>query len=480
MSHEGYFNIVNASRNYLYAADGNDHTAEARSDVSDTSTSLYQKKFWWKLEAIPGEMDDGKQCYHIINEEYGYLFAMDKKTKDRDHRVVARQVTNKNYLKDKNFKWTISKRDRRLDWSNVNNLAYGRMFAAGSETDGGDHIIECRPSGDSDELKFRWFFLDQLSLDNWMQHIADTHSLATLTIPGTHDSGTTGLLSGAGRTQSLSMTEQLRMGARFIDCRLVIRGLDPLIPSKPFSDPSDLIFAHDIIPITNLTFVDFIKDTLIAFLKTHPKECVILSIHDEFKFNFDWEQTIFATLVSKVIHAADTASYWYTENRIPLLREVRGKIVLMRRYSTSDTPNTGTDASAHGSIGINARNGWKDNQAFAMTNGDVALNVQDNYEIPNKAAILSTKWPAVRGQLHAARTAYDAQPMGSTLYLNFLSSVGPKSNAGIPTSWQVAEEIGSQTLSYLEKSEHRRQRYGVIIGDYVTANLKAAIIANNF
>lgn len=480
MSHEGYFNIVNASRNYIFAADGDDHPVEARSDVSNAAHSLDQKKFWWKLEAIPDEMDDGKQCYYIINEEYGYLFVKDKKTKDHDHRVSARQVPNKNFLKDKNFRWTISKRDRLLDWNNINNLLYGRMFAAGSETDGSDHVIECRPSGDHDDLKFRWFFLDQLQLDSWMQHIADTHLLSALSIPGTHDSGTSVLLSGAGRTQALTMDQQLQMGTRFIDCRLVIRGLDPLAPSESPGDVADLIFAHDALPIPSITFESFIKNTLIAFLKTHQKECVILSIHDEFKLSFDWEETLFAKAVSKVIHDADTASFWYTENRIPRLSEVPGKIVLMRRYSTSDQPNTGTAESADGSIGINARSGWKDNRTFAMTNGGVALNVQDNYEIPNKAAIMETKWPAVRTQLHAARTAYNAEPLDETLYINFLSSVGPLGNAGKPTSSQVAGEIIPQTLDYLEKSAHRRQCYGVVVGDYVTANLNAAIIASNF
>lgn len=483
MSHEGYFNIINAARNYLFVADekkdGKDHIAECRPNASDYSKTLDQDKFWWKLEEITGEMSGGLQCYRILNAEYGYLFATDKDVKggasaDEDHWVAARKNPSTGDLANPKFKWTIARIGRRVDWCAVKNVAYGHMFAAGSDMDGTDHIVECRPSGDHDDLKFGWFVLNRVGLDRWMEYVPDHQSLSAVSIPGTHDSGTVGLPEGVGLTQDLDMFQQLRIGTRFIDCRLQIQ-------SAPSGIKLDkLCFAHELVQISWIEFDWFVKEVLIPFLRIRPKECVILSIHDdESRLSDDWEWQKFAELVSRTIHDPETSRYWYTENRIPRMHEIRKKIVLIRRYKTSSDPNIGTAATAYGSIGINARNNWENNTTFTASNGGVFLNVQDVYSLESSDEITAVKWPAVRNHLRFAQKTHERDYFDETLYINFLSAVGTKGNAGKPISGTVAGAINPKTLDYLNGSDHRTGRYGNVLFDFVAANHNCAIIASN-
>lgn len=483
MSHEDHFNIINAARNYLFIADdkkdGKDHIAECRPDASDYSSSLDQDKFWWKLEEISGDMIDGLQCFRILNAEYGYLFATDKdikggKSADVDHWVEARLNPSSSDLANPKFKWTIARVGRRVDWCAIKNVAYGHMFAADGDKDGRDHIVECRPSGDHDDLKFGWFVLNRVELDKWMKYIPDDLSLSAISIPGTHDSGTVGLAPGLGLTQDLDMFQQLRIGTRFIDCRLQIQ-------SGPNGIKLDkLCFAHELVQISWIEFDWFVKQVLIPFLSTRHKECVILSIHDdESRLSDEWEWQTFAELVSRTIHDPETSDYWYTENRIPRMSEIRKKIVLIRRYKTSGDPNIGTPETAHGSIGINARNNWDNNTIFTATNGDVVLNVQDVYSLESSDEITAVKWPVVRNHLRNAQKAHQRYYFDETLYINFLSAVGTKGNAGKPTSRTVADVINPKTLDYLNKSDQRTGRYGNVLFDFVTAKDNCAIIASN-
>lgn len=486
------FNIINAARNYLFAndskLDGKDHYAEARPDASDEESSLDKGKFWWTLEKIADKTHQGMPCYHIRNEEYGYLFAADnddnQRTDAEDHDVETRpNASDKDKQKSK-YQWAISDRERRLDWCNVHNLAYGQMFAAADAKHGADHMVRCRPSDSLfpvDEVEFKWFIMDRLQLDRWMKRIPGDQLLTALAIPGTHDSGTEGMSDHTGRTQVLDMEQQFEMGTRVIDCRIQ---LELQIKNK-FVEPLRLCFAHGIAQIDWIKFDDFIKNHVISWLTERPTECVILSIHDESNRRDDWEWQNFATLVSKTIYDTEPTQFWYLKNEIPTLEEVRGKIVLMRRYNTSSELNTGTAATAFGSIGLNAWDHWPYNKTRTFTNEGVTWNVQDLFSIEDSALIttdysaliLSKKWPVVLSQLQGARMAQINDPADPTLYLNYLNGVGTLGHGGDPSPLMVANEINPLTLDYLFRA--RRGRYGLVMFDHVSANLNAAVIASN-
>lgn len=52
---------------------------------------------------------------------------------------------------------------------------------------------------------------------------------------------------------------------------------------------------------------------------------------------------------------------WYLTDSIPKLGDVRGRIVLVRRFE------------ADGECGINAYNGWKDNTTFDITGAEYSV-----------------------------------------------------------------------------------------------------------
>jgi len=120
--------------------------------------------------------------------------------------------------------------------------------------------------------------------------------------------------------------EQLNNGVRFFDIRVQ--------PSKP-EDPKDdgLLLVHGVFPIS-LTgpkkFRDLL-DKVLKWLAENPSETVIFSMKREGAGNATDAQ------LSEILKDHYTnLEHWYTEPRIPKLGEVRGRIVLMRRFALAD------------------------------------------------------------------------------------------------------------------------------------------------
>lgn len=71
---------------------------------------------------------------------------------------------------------------------------------------------------------------DSLTGANWMSGIADQRRISEINLPGTHDSGTSKVRCGNAFTdeygiefakcQSLRISEQLKIGIRYLDLRL--------------------------------------------------------------------------------------------------------------------------------------------------------------------------------------------------------------------------------------------------------------------
>jgi 1-phosphatidylinositol phosphodiesterase len=151
-----------------------------------------------------------------------------------------------------------------------------------------------------------------------MSCISGSKMISELTIPGTHDSAsyTASSLTGFGfvKTQDLSITEQLNAGCRFLDirCRL-------------YHDNLVLHHGSFYLDLNFTDVINFCRD----FLKQNPKECILLSLKEE----YDREgNTITYEQAFMKYHAMDK-SLWHVGDTIPKLDEVRGKIVLLRRFS---------------------------------------------------------------------------------------------------------------------------------------------------
>jgi len=270
-----------------------------------------------------------------------------------------------------------------------------------------------------------------------MSSIDDELLLSDLSIPGTHESAALHEpIAGTAKCQNLPLDEQLAAGVRYFDIRT--RHLD-----DAFS-----IFHG---PISELLSFDDVLATFSGFLDAHMSEAVIMSIKEESEPGNDtrsFEDT-FASYVAK------DPDRWYLGASVPTLGDVRGKIVLLRRFAATTSP-LGLDAS-----------GWADDTTFTLTTA-ATLRVQDAYQVSDDSA----KWMAIGSLLTEA-----AMPVPSTLYLNYTS--GYQTHSGLPNTPDVANTINQQLDAFLADPANAHVHLGVLAMDLVSDSRVAAVAATN-
>lgn len=269
---------------------------------------------------------------------------------------------------------------------------------------------------------------------NWMKSVDGSWSLARLSIPGTHDSGA--LLEpipGTAKCQNLAIAGQLAAGVRFLDIRCRHVGDTFLIHHGPIDQ--------------KLTF-EGVLGSVTGFLKSNPGECVILSVKEEYdaeKNTRSFEQT-FDTYVAR------DPDRWWLKAELPTLGQVRGKIVLFRRFSSTSQTK-----------GIHAPK-WPDNTTFSAP----PLRVQDHYRAANPAV----KWSVFESLLKEALAAGN----DDTLFVNFSSGTG--STFGIPNIPSISGPMNQRIATYFTSGP--KGRHGVIVVDFVDGNLCQLIYEANF
>ncbi len=273
------------------------------------------------------------------------------------------------------------------------------------------------------------------SLTDWMAALPDSRSLAEITIPGTHDSGAL-VNNSLSKCQSLSIADQLTSGVRFLDVRLKLQS-------------GNLNVYHGIIS-QNMNFNAILADCK-AFLAAHPDEVILMTVRDE----ADSGDAAFAAAISAVIN--EDPSLWFTANRLPKLGEVRGRIVLLRRY-----PNS--------TIGYNCWDGWA-SDVFTLGNG---TKVQDFFELgSNNNTNLESKWnKIVTLSTEAART-------DKSLYINFTSGYTNGLLGSLtPNITAVSNYINPKLKEYFATLP--QGGYGTYPIDFITPEIASALIATNF
>ena len=271
-------------------------------------------------------------------------------------------------------------------------------------------------------------------LADWMAPLPATKKISTFSIPGSHDS--CALYESwphTARCQALTISEQLATGVRFLDIRC-----------RHIHDAFKIFHGS----VDQKTTFDLVLNDCLAFLKEHPAACLILSVKEE---STPEENTrTFEQTFDTYVKTGDTN--WFLKDYIPALKEVRGKLVLFRRFSASSVPN-GIAASA-----------WPDNAAFWIS---PTLRVQDDYVVKDKAA----KWAAIAALYQEAVTGdHDA------LYVNFASGYEP-GMFGIPDINAVSDSINPQLTAYFQKAN--AGRYGITLMDFADAEKCALIIGTN-
>lgn len=157
----------------------------------------------------------------------------------------------------------------------------------------------------------------------WMKYVEDNKFLDELSIPGTHDSGTCSVdndtepQSSQVKCQQDYIPTQLLEGIRYFDIRLG-KGDDPGIDHGIFYLlKKDAYFMH----LSDV--VGYFK----TFLNENPSEALIMLVS---RGNDEATDESVTTAFAKVL--GDNPDLFYTASRVPTLGEVRGKIVLLRRF----------------------------------------------------------------------------------------------------------------------------------------------------
>ncbi len=157
-----------------------------------------------------------------------------------------------------------------------------------------------------------------------MTALSDDLYLYELSIPGTHDSGTGEFVSaGMSKCQNYNIMQQLNDGIRYFDIRV----------------DEEMDIRHGITDC-DIDFKDVWNDFTL-FLKEHPGETIIMQLNSH---------TDDDEIAESLAEYFKPENIW-TGNSIPRLGEVRGKVVLFRRYKETDNG------------GIDVRSVWPDDGA---------------------------------------------------------------------------------------------------------------------
>ena len=295
----------------------------------------------------------------------------------------------------------------------------------------------------------------QTSAD-WMAEVDGETMLSSLSIPGTHDTCTQYVgMSYIFQCQDTSVSEQLENGYRYLDLRLVIEEKD---------EEQTLVIKHNFSncktgrwPWSKHLYLEDVLEDVYEFLEEHPTETVILCMKAE---NSEDDVAQVQELLYQQIEQQE--QQWYLANEIPMLEDVRGKIVLATRFE--DKMGVGEDRAG-------LCFGWTDQgdktvvdvpYALSMINDTSALWVQDRYNYDT-----ADKLDAIVDDLENCQAADD------TFSLNFTSTSGSGS-IGHPKKY--ASAINAYLLDY---DWQQGTCYGIVIVDFATEELAQCIYQTN-
>ncbi|MBP5256713.1 MAG: phosphatidylinositol-specific phospholipase C domain-containing protein [Clostridia bacterium] len=240
---------------------------------------------------------------------------------------------------------------------------------------------------------------------DWMKDVDDGLYLSEVVLPGTHDSGSKNAqLAFFSKCQALTVGEQLEAGFRYLDIRLAVDGQGMKL-MHGFTDCTDGEW-----PWSGKLTLENVLSQCYDFLKAHPTETVVFAVKKE---HGDETEAYFAKLFEDIILENEDA--WFLSGWVPKVGEVRGKLVLVRRYG----PALGQGGTMLGLPLIWDDQGGRDDVSLHISSHTIAngtLWVQDRYKYDT-----DEKWAAFLNGLREGRTDLDD---GGNLSIHFLSTNG--------------------------------------------------------
>ncbi|MDF9828775.1 phosphatidylinositol-specific phospholipase C domain-containing protein [Parabacteroides sp. PF5-6] len=299
-------------------------------------------------------------------------------------------------------------------------------------------------------------FKQRFSLSNWMEFVDDEKFLSEINLPGTHDSGayfSVPLADKLWKDQDRTIAEQLKDGIRYLDVRCTVTD-------------NSLDIYHGVID-QMLSFFSVCADCY-NFLTANPTETILMSIKDE-------SNDALATVSKVVKNIANTPAdwtfidaflreisggepiFWYTRPEVPRLKDVRGKIVLVRNFEM-------TGKYANQPLGLDFRHPDTGLRPFVLKD-------QDQYE----KVSLEEKWDCFYQLLKDAM--YTGSFVGSEriIWRNY-ASMYDLSKGILP---QRAANYMNPRLKTILKAEKAPRRYGWILMDFYDPEIALLLARSN-
>jgi len=176
----------------------------------------------------------------------------------------------------------------------------------------------------------------------WMESLPPELPLSALSIPGTHNAHTHYRALPSVRCQIHSVKTQLENGIRFLDIR--VQPAHATDASK-----KELLLVHGAFPVslTGIKYFGPVLDACYKFLDENPSEVILISLKRE-GVGSSTDEHLAEILQRHYI--TPNQKRWHVESAIPYLGDVRGKLVLIRRYdipeTNSEPQDCGLDATA--------------------------------------------------------------------------------------------------------------------------------------
>lgn len=293
-----------------------------------------------------------------------------------------------------------------------------------------------------------------MNLKSWMKNIDDNAEVLRLNLAGTHDCVTKYVqYSHISKCQNLNIYEQLCIGIRGLDIRVQSRGNRLAMVhgmAKAYNTPNHLGRQMDLADVLEHCY---------RFLDENPSETIIF----QFKNDSGKEmEHCFDILFHRYIK--DNYSKWFLENRSPIMKEARGKIILIRRCrmlpgNEYNLHNTGIDFSK-----------WIEQekpvpQPLTLKTGgknEMTFVIQDRYKYKPEPRWHDCIMPFLNSMTD----------FSGTYIINYLSTAG-----GLKGPYNNSKYINPAFMKYpLKKGTY----YGMIYVDFPTEKLVEKIIITNF
>jgi 1-phosphatidylinositol phosphodiesterase len=282
---------------------------------------------------------------------------------------------------------------------------------------------------------------------NWMNAPSfwrRNQSLAGITLPGTHNSGTSNYGPGwapTAKCQWMNINDQLKIGVRFLDLRV------------GFDGKSDPQICHGKAGHANRTLNQVLLGVR-NFLHRYPSECAVLCFDDEYN-----EGKKLTNAIERLLYSNDYKNYVYDKPVVPHLNDVRGKMIYWRRYG--DKGGRGLRVSF---------SSWNEYKLY----DNAYLHIQDKYE-----ATGDNKFAWIIKSLDYAIKNSGEKSNRLDLCICFTSYFNE-----IPAPWsdgpRMNDRVKKFIVNYQKSNDNKHVYMGIIASDYVSRDYVHKVYATNF